>query len=165
MWHREPKIKLIRVNQMDVDNPVSLRLLKEWRIKNKFAYVGDYEITEESIRKWLLEYVLAKKDRRLYWVCVDGVYIGTLGESHITKNSVELSDVSRGVDDYPGVFHKAMDKLLAPYLVVYLQVRSDNKNAIDFYKKNGFVHLYTEGPYICMIRQNFVWERRKRNVH
>jgi len=142
------------VTRFDIARQSNLAKLRDWRIKNRFAYVGDYPITSKSIKTWLEDYVLSRADRNLYWVIVNGKKIGTLGENNITKNSMELSDVSRGDDAYRGAMHLALESLIAPYSIVTLKVRADNDHAIQFYLRNNFRITEEGNPYITMQRDN-----------
>lgn len=149
------QITLKLVTKADL-NHQSLKKLKDWRLKNRFAYVGKYKITEASIKKWLKKYVLESDDRILYWVVVDGKYIGHIGLTNIKLNSAELCDVSRGVDGYPGAMHEAMQLLIGPYKKISLRVLADNHHAITFYERNGFHLVGKSGPYLkYFITQNF----------
>jgi len=133
------QIGLIKITEKDLCYR-SIKRLKDWRIKNKSAYLGTYEITQQSVRKWLKECVLDKKDRILYWVMADRIYVGHMGLNNIKVNSVEIDNVSRGVDKYKGIMHTALQMLIDDNRKerVYLRVLRENKHAIEFYEKNRF---------------------------
>jgi len=122
----------------------SINKLKDWRIKNRFAYKGTYKITQASMRKWLREYVLDKEDRVLYWVYAEGTCMGHIGLTNIKKDDAEICDVSRGLVGFPGAMHTALELLSAPYKRVHLRVLSSNTHAIEFYEKNGFTLIKTD---------------------
>jgi RimJ/RimL family protein N-acetyltransferase len=132
------------VTEVDTYSHESLKRLSEWRIKNRFAYKGNYEITIESITAWLEDYVLNNPKRALYWVWVDGTIIGTIGLTNIEVDSAELCDVSRGINIYKGSMTEALNLLIAPYKKITLRVLSDNEHAIQFYEKNGFGYVKTD---------------------
>lgn len=131
----------------------SIERLKKWRIKNRFAYSGNYEITHDSVRKWLQEFVLDKSDRILYWVVVNGQYIGHMGLNSIKKDSVQIDNVARGVSKYKGIMHKALQTLIEANSEkkIWLKVLPNNQHAIDFYKENGFKEEKIEEDFLIML--------------
>jgi hypothetical protein len=143
----------------DYNDYNALRRLRDWRIKNRFAYVGDYEITTSSIRKWLKSYVLDNPHRHLYWILINGEYIGHIGKIDDPEDYLvmELSDVSRGKDKFPGMMAWALNTLTWTYETVTLKVRDDNTHAIEFYEKNGYKGVRKEGPYRVYERHNKIW--------
>ncbi len=146
------KVVLRLITKADLADDKAIERLKEWRIKNRSAYVGNYKITYESIKKWLKKHVLDNPNRTLFWVMVGKDYIGHVG----IKNSIEIDNVSRGVGKHKGAMHEALEVLLDMYSgnEIWLQVKPDNKHAIAFYEKNGFKVTGKEGPYITMFYEN-----------
>ena len=79
-------------------------------------------------------------------------YIGHMG----IKTSIEIDNVSRGIEKHKGAMHEALGILLDMYSgnQIWLQVLPKNKHAIAFYGRNGFRVTGKEGPYITMTYEN-----------
>lgn len=149
------KVALRILNNADLDYQ-SVKLLKDWRIKNRFAYLGDYKITHASVKKWLKESVLDNPDRFLFWVVVNGERVGHIGVKSLKRNSVEIDNVSRGIDKYKGAMSQALQYLVCAYLGyrIWLRVLPDNIHAIKFYERNGFEVIGKVGEFLKMEYEN-----------
>lgn len=147
------KVHLRLITLDDLTNKESIRRLRDWRKKNKFAYPGNYKITTQSIKDWLFEYVLSDMNRFLCWVVVEGEIIGHIGCKNIKKNSVEIDNVSRGVEKYSGAMGSALQILVETYSdrKVWLNVLPNNLHAINFYKRNGFKEKGIKNNFLIMV--------------
>lgn len=133
-------ISLRLITHRDLTDYESIKLLKDWRKKNQFAYVGNYKVTHKSIKKWLKESVLDNPDRFLFWVIVDGRKIGHIGVKNIRKNSIEVDNVARGVEGHKGAMSNALKQIVNMYsgYRIWLRVLPNNFHAIAFYINNDF---------------------------
>ncbi len=149
------KIVLRLITKADF-NYQSIKRLKEWRIKNRFAYVGNYKITHASIKKWLQESVLDNPDRFLFWVITNNEYIGHIGIKNIKASSIEIDNVSRGVSNHKGAMHEALQMLIDAYSFyrIWLRVLPDNIHAIKFYERNGFEIIGKMDQFTLMKYEN-----------
>jgi perosamine synthetase len=127
----------------------AIRTLAEWRRACSWAFPSQFEITDDGTRRWLIDGVLGRPDRMLFFV-VDptGKPIGHLGFANALNDefSMELDNVVRGaVGKHPGLMAAAVRALIAwaeetlwPDRI-FLRTFSDNEHAIGFYKAIGFV--------------------------
>lgn len=146
------KVVLRPITSEVVNDYYAIKALKDWRIKNRFAYLGDYEVTMESIVEWLFKYVFADQRRLLFWVLVEGKKVGHIGVKNIKRSAVEIDNVARGVEGYKGVMTKALEQIIEMYSdrKIWLRVLDDNPHAISFYIKNKFKKRKHQGRFIFM---------------
>jgi ribosomal-protein-alanine N-acetyltransferase len=100
-----------------------------------FKHNWTVESYEEDVRNMLSSYVVAEKDGEIigfggFWLIID--------EAHITN--IGVMEEHR----YCGIGQQILDEMLAVAshkgcLGMTLEVREDNRSAIKFYEKNGFV--------------------------
>lgn len=142
----------LRLITTDDLNYQSIKRLKEWRKKNKFAYLGDYKITHKSVEHWLWNSLLYEDSRFLFWIIVSGEYVGHVGVKNIKRNSIEIDNFARGEAKHKGVMHEALKMITDAYFdkKIWLQVVETNKHAIEFYLRNKFKITGQKGKLIQM---------------
>lgn len=141
---------MLSIQLKRIQKPLSdsdIQRLVRWRRKNSFAYVNQPHVTVKSMRWWVDTHM-----KELYWVIANGVKIGHMGFATYTKDSVEVDNVSRGIDRYRGAMSLALQMLLlnAKRPNIYLRVIPTNKHAIDFYKKHKFIEVGVVGKFLRM---------------
>jgi perosamine synthetase len=140
---------LLPTCDLHVDDEALLADLTRWRNENVSAYPSQFTATSMSTRAWLRDRVLGVPDRMLFLVVNKfGRTIGHLGFASAINDdcSLEMDNIVRGVKTgEPGIMSAAMNTLidwaeekLGPQ-EIYLRVFEDNKHAIGFYEKLGFV--------------------------
>ena len=122
-----------------------VKLMATWRAKNQHIFKDPNPITIEGTRKWFLE---TYTDRRLLFFIKEGhQYFGHMGIYRIDPkdDSLEIDNVIRGTSENKGIMHLSLSaliewtrKVLKPKNI-FLKVSMTNIDAIEFYKKNGFV--------------------------
>ena len=122
-----------------------VKLMATWRAKNQHIFKDPNPITIEGTRKWFLE---THTDRRLLFFIKEGhQYFGQMGIYRIDPrdDSLEIDNVIRGTSEKKGIMHLSLSaliewtkKVLKPKNI-FLKVSMVNIDAIEFYKKNGFV--------------------------
>jgi len=137
--------------QYDFDYGI-VSLLSKWRKENPSISTSSFKITHERTKKWLNNFVLNRKDRIIFMIYnLKNNPMGHIGLSNFDfdKNIAELDSVLRGVKDIlPGLMFfcvKAIIDFGFQYLKlsgIQLSVLSDNKRAIDFYKKLNFSEIH-----------------------
>lgn len=138
-----------------------LSKMAHWRKNNQYAFCDDHEITVAGTKKWWMRHVKNNSNRVLYWVInKEGKKIGHMGFDNIIGDSCDIDNVLRGETDSRGLMHLALARLIdfakknMKMKDIYLKTRYDNKHAIRFYKKNGFVVYETDKPLITMKYEN-----------
>lgn len=118
-----------------------VRLLSEWRDANNMWYPAIFKVTEEGTRRWLKERVIDEQDRLLFMVeTPDGVPFG-----HMGFYRGEADNFIRGrADLVKGGMTCALKAMLEwasselKIKELHLRVFSDNRPAIELYKRAGF---------------------------
>jgi len=121
-----------------------VKLMANWRENNQHIFKDPNPITIEGTRKWFLD---TYKDTRLLFFIESTKPVGHMGiyRINLKDDSLEVDNVTRGISQYKGIMHLSLaaligwtKKILKPK-DIYLKVSRRNINAIEFYKKNGFV--------------------------
>lgn len=134
--------------------PGCASLLAQWRNENPSMSADSFTATVRGTEKWLDNLVIGRDDRILFMVVsVDFIKIGHIGYSSFLFNEkcCEVDAVLRGEKSVmPGMMTFALRALTGWGLEslklenIRLRVFSDNFNAINFYKRNGF-YIIEEG--------------------
>jgi perosamine synthetase len=121
--------------------------LARWRADNQLAFATRFPVSEEGTRHWLTSNVLEREDRILFLVCdPTGRPVGHIGLANALNENreMEVDNVLRGEKATPGLMSDALRNLcewasarFAPSRF-YLRVLSDNKHAVDFYRRLGW---------------------------
>ncbi len=133
----------------DKEDKQIIQLLATWRKENIFAFSGQFIVTFEGTKKWLQKALLHNPTRILFFVeTLKHERIGHIGlySFNFRNNSCEIDNVVRGVKDLSkGIMTHALQSLiqwtqcsLQPNHI-FLRVFHDNKRAIVFYKRSGFI--------------------------
>lgn len=137
---------LVPLTYDSIYNTHLVKLLARWRKKHEFWFPSQFPVTFEKTKVWLRERVLDEKDRILFMICIQDVYVGHLGFYRFdSKNrTLEIDNVIRGSDILPGIMSHAMITLMRwgvrelSLNDIIVQVGSDNLRAKRFYEKLGF---------------------------
>lgn len=125
-----------------------ISLLSKWRDENQFVYPTQFTVTDDGTARWLRNGVFDVAGRILFFVVTsNGLFIGHIGLNNAVNDmgGVEFDNIVRGIKTTEkGIMSRAMrtleswarNTLKATYL--YLKVFSDNKKAVDFYKRLGW---------------------------
>lgn len=127
--------------------PQEVKLLAEWRNQNREAFLTWVTSTEESTRKWLLEQILLREDRILFFAeTLDGVHFGQIGLTNFdfSLKSTELDNWIRGKGGLiKGGMMLAIRSLMDWVFSflnansIYARVLSDNEKVINLHMQNG----------------------------
>jgi perosamine synthetase len=150
---------LIPVSNVHEGDAKVLQKLTDWRNTNVHVYPTQFVATIESTKAWLKDRLLAVDERILFMVVdVRGKVVGHMGFNGCLNNDFlfEIDNVVRGDSTAAkGLFSQALFALMEwarnalNVSGFFLRVMDDNPNAIDFYKRNGFV----EGGRVPLIRE------------
>lgn len=125
-----------------------IRTLCEWRNANVEVYPTQFKATFESTRNWLLNNLLKNEGRILFLIYDSSdTLIGHIGFSNCleTESEMEIDNVIRGNRRTAGIMSDALITIIAwgresiGASRFILRVFAENKHAIEFYRKNGFV--------------------------
>ncbi|WP_408496933.1 bifunctional GNAT family N-acetyltransferase/PLP-dependent aspartate aminotransferase family protein [Paraburkholderia xenovorans] len=140
---------LVPVSEVHLEDESLLQRLTEWRNTNVEVYPTQFHATLESTRAWMKDRLLAVEDRMLFLVTdTKGKVFGHIGFNGCYNDEAffEVDNVVRGEQDgEKGLFSAALRTLVEwarTTTVVegfFLRVMDDNPQAIEFYKRNGFV--------------------------
>jgi perosamine synthetase len=140
---------LLPVCEFHTHDAALLAQLAQWREENAFAYPSQFPVTLESTAAWLQDRVLDVEDRMLFLVAdAQGKVLGHLGFSNAYNSAgeIEVDNVVRGVRGVePGIMANALRTLLdwgfeqLRPSAAFLRVLDDNRHAIEFYRRLGFV--------------------------
>jgi perosamine synthetase len=125
-----------------------IELLAAWRAANAEAYPTRFPVTIGGTASWLRSKLLDVEDRLLFLVLDrHGHPVGHLGYANCLNDrlEMEIDNVVRGVAGAaPGIMAHAMRTVLdwAEETIgprgIFLRVLSDNRHAIEFYRRLGF---------------------------
>ena len=143
------KYSLVPINQKSVDDKKTISLLSEWRVKHQEWFPAQFKVTDEGTKMWLQKQVIETPDRLLFMIQVGKKYIGHIGlyRFNFLHNSVEIDNIVRGENTYPGIMTHAIEMMIAwsretlGIQIYTLQTHSDNKKALDLYERLGFVEM------------------------
>jgi len=126
--------------------PQEVRFLMEWRNQNREAFLTWVTSTKESTMRWILEELLPREDRILFFAeTLDGVPFGHIGltKFDFARRSCEIDNVLRGkTGTIQGGMTLAIQALMdwgfcfLKAHSMYLRVFADNERAINFYMQN-----------------------------
>jgi RimJ/RimL family protein N-acetyltransferase len=139
---------LLCVSELHTNDELLIALMAKWR-KEAITFHNKFDVTFESTHRWMQKLLLDVPDRILFLVLNPyGQPIGHMGFANAlnTEGMMELDNVIRGVNNknagLMGISTKAL--LGWAYSVFkpigfYLRTLEDNKHAIEFYEKIGFI--------------------------
>jgi perosamine synthetase len=139
----EKELYLVPFSKLDLAKIDHIKLLKDWREANQFAYPTRFTVTLDGTKQWLEKDVLANNNRILFWVTNSNFdKLGHIGVVKVlNETELEIDNVLRGVPGVPGLMAKAMIAL--ELLVeeefslenISLRVLESNSHAVEFYEK------------------------------
>ena len=138
---------LIPFTNLDSHSEITAELLSEWRKDNIHAYPTRSEITTEGTKLWFRDAVLDNPHRVLFWLMDSALtrlgHIGVVFQPE--QDVIEIDNVLRGVDLYPGLMTEALRALENiidlefSVTSIKLRVLESNNHAVKFYLNNGYV--------------------------
>lgn len=142
----EQAFSLVPFTSLDSRSEATAELLSEWRRGNVHAYPSRSEITNKGTKLWFQNAVLDNPQRVLFWIMDSGLnrlgHIGLIFKPD--QNLMEIDNVLRGVDIYPGLMSEALrtiERIVEfefSMSSVMLRVLESNDHARQFYFKNGY---------------------------
>ena len=131
-----------------------VKLLAKWRRKVQSLWHETFKVTTKGTADWLQK-VIDNPDKHLYFVKKDGVPIGHVG-FNVIDGDFHIDNIIRGEGKSDGSMTKAVKKLINYNYIktAYTLVFPDNKNAIKFYEKIGFIPHRMKGKYLQMKYEN-----------
>ena len=142
----EQSFSLVPFTNLDSQTEDAAELLCEWRKTHIGAYPTRSEITTEGTKLWFQNAVLENPHRVLFWLMDSSLtrlgHIGVVFQPE--QELIEIDNVLRGADAYPGVMTEALkaleDIIDLEFSVtsVKLRVLESNNHAVQFYLKNGY---------------------------
>ena len=154
----EKEFYLVPFSKLDLTEIDLIKLLKDWREVNQFAYPTRFPVTLDGTKQWLEKGVLANDNRMLFWI--SNSKLDRLGHIGVVKvldgTELEIDNVLRGVPGVPGLMAKAMQAL--EVLIeeefslekITLRVLESNNHAVVFYEKLDY--LITEVTPLIEVR-------------
>jgi len=124
-----------------------VELITEWRNLHPRCFMTEFVATCERTARWLAEQVV-QEDRRILFLLdqLDGCSLGHMGLiADWEEGFGEADAILRGRDGLPGVMGGALTTLMTwardglGLKRIGLRVRSDNPQAVRFYKRLGLV--------------------------
>ena len=130
--------------------PEEVKLLAKWRKKVQPIWHETFKITLNGTAKWL-QGVIDSYDKGLYFVIKDKKKIGHVG-FHFIDGEYYVDNVIRGVGKSDGSMTKAVKQIINQNFnrITYVLLFPDNKKAVKFYKKIGFIPYKMSGKYLKM---------------
>lgn len=146
------KFVLVPLRDRNKSDKLIIKTLAKWRKSNARWFPSRFRVTLKGTKNWLSSSLVDNPDRILFMIRNSkGDYLGHLGfyryNSH--NKSCELDNVVRGSQSYPGLMTKATKSLIKwgfkelPIKDLFLTVFSDNKKAINLYRRCGFADFKT----------------------
>jgi RimJ/RimL family protein N-acetyltransferase len=126
--------------------------LVQWRNENAEFFPKQSPITIESHLRWFHEQYETNPSDHTYMVTYDGRDVGTMG---LLTDTQEIQRVMLGDKSVArtGVMGRALNLLTRDLEHCWLRVLVNNKPAIKFYKKHGFVVVREQEMYLIMSRR------------
>lgn len=84
-----------------LDNAELVRLLCDWRNRNRDFFITPDPTTPEKTRIWLEGHVFGGYNRAMFWIECDGVQYGHIGFRSLTEESAEPDNLIRGREGGP----------------------------------------------------------------
>jgi RimJ/RimL family protein N-acetyltransferase len=133
-----------------------LELLRLWKNDNRSCFFYKDIITPEQQLEWFKSYLKRVNDYIII-ITFKQKSMGCLGFRLLENNGIDIYNAILGKKEFggKGIMGRSL-KLLCSYIInnfhkeISLKVLSDNYNAINWYKKNGFIELYNEENYTFM---------------
>lgn len=139
------------ITKSTLKNKKEIILLSKWRKDNSLAFPSQFTVTTEGTKKWLENQLIKNPTRILFFVeskDKSSRLVGHMGlyGFNFRDLSCEVDNVIRGNKIYlKGAMTWGLRALIRWTLLeleprrIFLRVFSDNKHAIEFYKRCGFV--------------------------
>lgn len=122
-----------------------LRKMALWRAASMGMFFVRFKASMSSTRQYLATYPLGMPDRILFVLESNGVFVGHMGLSNVSKGSAEIDNVIKGESvDSPAFIARALRSMInwaASFLEIkhfQLRVLSTNSRAIKLYTSLGF---------------------------
>jgi len=141
---------LMPIGEYLLEDTDTVDLLAQWRNINVQAYPSRFTATRASTKEWIKNQILASASRILFLVVnAQGHVVGHMGLASVDNPShiLEVDNVARWSESLPAnTFSDCISALLqwaksSMYVEGFtLRVFSVNARAINFYKKNNFLH-------------------------
>ena len=143
---------LVPIDQKLIENKNIIQSLVKWRNENMRFFLTRFKASEDRTYNWLKDIVLTSDDRILFVIFEnEQKAVGNIGLCNITEKSAEIDNVLKGEKTEKNGFMFFAQIALIKWAIsnlkiddIYLNVISDNDNAIRFYSKLGFIktHIY-----------------------
>lgn len=136
-------------------------LLAKWRRDNQKWFPPQFKVTLAGTKKWLKERVIEDPLRLLFLIKVNKEFIGHIGFNrfNLSKKTSQVDNVIRGRPGFPGIMSCSIISLMKwgqqtlDLKRFKVETTSDNKKALKFYRKLGFVEtLRIYRPEINLFR-------------
>lgn len=141
-------LRVITKSMLNDDNVVEL--LTKWRSEHQDAFPSQFKVTHEGTKRWGQKQLLDLPDRILFFLeTPEGKPYAHLGlyRFDFGKKSCEIDNIVRGESTQPGSMTHALRALIIwtfetlQVKTQYLQVFSDNEQAVRLYRRCGFVDV------------------------
>ncbi len=143
------KGRLIPICALNAASDELIRKLALWRKENARAFPTQFTVTVPGTASWIRKGILGVEDRILFLVeDAKGVAVGHIGFANCINDSMdmEIDNVVRGRSNIgPGIMTAALRTLIDwarekfHPLSISLRVFNDNRHAIEYYERCGFV--------------------------
>jgi perosamine synthetase len=139
---------LLPVCELHADDEQLIGALSRWRREHADAFPTQFEVTDVGTARWLRRQLLDVEDRILFLVCDrHGHPVGHLGFANALggDREIELDNVVRGEPGQRGLMSQSVSVLLGWAAEMFgprevrLRVFDDNRHAVRFYERLGFV--------------------------
>ncbi len=147
----------------------TIKLITKWRKKYQYAFGSNFKITTESSRNWIKQ-IISDSNRELYIIMVNNHPIGNIGFKNYNKikKSIEIDNVLKGENIYPGIMEKIMEKIFLEIQknmkvsVIWLKVFSDNHKAMNLYERVGMRMVGNIPLKRINTKEGYTWKEMKR---
>ena len=141
---------LLPICEATLQDAQVIHTLTTWRNEFKSVYPTQFTATFESTQKWLSSVIIPSKTRILFLI-VDGSssvvgHVGLSANTCSTENIIEIDNILKSPQCHSaGLMTIAIEQMIEwvmpilPVDKIQLKVMSDNKHAIDFYTRIGFI--------------------------